>query len=122
MAKTKRKKLVDKLDETISLYVRAKKPMCEHCGKKATQVHHYFGRSRYSVRWEEDNLISLCWACHRYWAHVYYEQCRDYLIGRIGQERFDELKVRSNQPALHKDSDLEMMHDNFKNKLDKLTS
>ena len=106
--KTNRKNLVDKLDKLISQIVRAyEHGICEHCKGKANQCHHYFGRMRYSTRFEFDNCLSLCWVCHRYWAHQKYEDCRDYLISRIGQKRFDELKLLSNQTADFSESDLE---------------
>jgi len=115
MAKSERKKLVEALDSLASKLCRSRVGgICEHCGKEANQAHHYFGRRKYSTRWEMDNLVSLCWACHRYWAHPDYESCRDYLISRIGQERFDELKLQSNQPGNFKVTDLRDMKETLK--------
>jgi len=119
--KTERKKLVDKLDQLTSLIVRAyENNMCEHCGKEANQCHHYFGRTRHSTRFEFDNCLSLCWACHRYWAHVNYEGCRDFLIARIGQTRFDELKLLSSKSANFSVTDLKEMVKEYKILLENL--
>ena len=69
---------------------------------------------RYSVRWELDNMIALCWACHRYWAHHKYEDCRDFLIERIGQKKFDALKIKAANPAKFLTSDLEIIYEELK--------
>lgn len=44
--------------------------LCRHCGKPATEVHHIIHLTDMNI-WEPsialnpDNLISLCWYCHR---------------------------------------------------------
>jgi len=121
MAKTERKKLVDKLDQLTSQIVRLyEHGKCEHCGKEATQVHHYFTRSRYSVRWDFDNLLAVCFGCHTFWCHKYFEECRDYLISRIGEESFSKLKLKSNKIANFSVVDLRQMVEEYKTLLDNL--
>jgi 5-methylcytosine-specific restriction endonuclease McrA len=56
---------------------------------------HVFTRAARSVRWDEDNAWAWCRGCHRY-MDQHWEQKRDWVIAKIGQERFDMLKLRSN--------------------------
>ena len=38
---------------------------CRVCQKPSHEVHHIVRREVLSVRWDEQNGISLCWKCHR---------------------------------------------------------
>lgn len=115
---SERKKLVRTLDNLVSRIVQHESShKCELCGKPCTQCHHYFGRRKYSVRWDLRNLVAVCWACHRYKCHQDYEHCRDYLIKRIGEEAFYELKLKSNTPANFSLPQLREMVETFKLKL-----
>ena len=119
--KSERKKLVDRADSLFSSYVRQKNNnICEHCGGKASQVHHYLSRRHYLTRWEEDNCLSVCWACHLHWCHSEAEKCRDYLIARIGGERFHELKKLSNEVAKYSVSDYKELISELEDKIVKL--
>ena len=44
--------------------------LCQHCGKPATEVHHIKHLTEDNVNdpnisLNPDNLVSLCWVCHR---------------------------------------------------------
>ena len=44
--------------------------LCQHCGKPATEVHHikHLDENNIndpSIALNPDNLVSLCWVCHR---------------------------------------------------------
>lgn len=69
----------------------------------------------------EDNLMVVCWACHLHWAHQFPEEARDLLIERIGQERFDSLKLESNQSRKYNREELAFIRTDFEEKLKELT-
>ena len=98
---------VQPLDKLFSEVIR-KRAMrlcggCERCGSqkvaynKGLQCAHCFTRSRYSTRWHEDNALGLCGGCHIYIQQN--KEARDELfISKLGQHRFDKLKLASNIP------------------------
>jgi len=74
--KSKRKKLIEKLDMLLAQYIRLRdKNICQHCGKtsednRAMHVSHIIPRSRgHRYRWEVLNAIILCFHCHINWWH-----------------------------------------------------
>lgn len=59
----KKQRLRSKADKLW--YEHNLKLQCEVCGKRATQVHHFFPKGLYGhLRYEDDNGISLCQGCH----------------------------------------------------------
>ena len=60
------------------------------------QVAHFFTRKNLHTRWDVDNACLLSAGKHLYFAHVEHEKFRDWYIKRIGQDRFDALKMRAN--------------------------
>ena len=43
---------------------------CEKCGKtKYVQAHHIVPRTNHALRYDIENGVALCRACHLYWAH-----------------------------------------------------
>jgi len=67
----KKKKLKREADKLFYQVCLLKNPKCLLCGRPANQVHHFFPKSRYAhLRYELDNGISLCQACHFQLTHV----------------------------------------------------
>jgi hypothetical protein len=96
--KQKSKPLAKKdLDILWSKLIRDRDKTCVVCGKKPIQAHHIFSRSYNSTRWNLDNGIGLCYYHHIYWAHQKYEEFRKFIIDRIGEEKFEELRKYSQQ-------------------------
>ena len=71
--KTKRKKLIEKLDKIFSVYIRRRKAVndiseCFTCGKqdhwKKLQNGHFQSRKHYSTRWHELNCQVQCAGCN----------------------------------------------------------
>ncbi len=66
-----KKTLIRKLDKLVSEITRSK-GYCQKCGKSfpmnRLNCHHLFSRNNKSVRWDMDNLICVCVACH-FFAH-----------------------------------------------------
>ena len=58
--------------------------------------HHIFTRTHRGTRWDQENLICLCWAHHHYMAHGRdTEKFRDFVIDRMGKKEFETLKVKA---------------------------
>jgi 5-methylcytosine-specific restriction endonuclease McrA len=86
------RKMKEKLDIAWSKNVRSK-GVCERCGSTVRlNAHHIFTRSYAATRWAVSNGVCLCWRCHFYFAHHLYEEFRDWIIKRIGEKEYDQLK------------------------------
>lgn len=117
-AKTERGGLIERLDTAFSLYIRLRDAMpggrtrCISCGREfpfeQMQAGHYHSRRSYSTRWDELNVHSQCSVCNC-------NQCGNIvgytpnLIAKIGQERFDALRIRANQIRKWSDDELKCM-------------
>lgn len=74
---------------------------CERCltykdDYKQLQCSHFYGRSKRSVRWDEQNAAGLCAGCHMYFEanpQVHVEWFKAY----IGEKEFDLLQARMRQ-------------------------
>lgn len=67
MAKTERRKLIDKLDaKARKECLERDEGRCRRCHTDyEPEVHHVIKRENLAVRWDLDNLITLCrWECH----------------------------------------------------------
>jgi len=88
----------DSLDQAFSLYVRTKAGKCEYCHqiKEPKRLHcsHYFGRRKRSVRCDEDNVASLCPACHFYLGENPHKHT-EWFKKRLG-DKYDELVTKAN--------------------------
>ncbi len=70
---------------------------CERCQTykrdyKELQCSHFYGRSRKSVRWDEDNAAGLCFGCHQYLGSHPQEHVQ-FFKERLG-DRFELLEGR----------------------------
>ena len=65
--KTKLKKRADAL---FSEYIRKRDGACVRCGKRdALQCSHVVGRMNHHLRYDPQNAITLCYACHFHFWH-----------------------------------------------------
>jgi len=95
---------VRKADTLFSQYIRIKANWCcEYCHKdfsdRKQYLHcsHYFGRSRESTRFDEDNVVAFCSYCHNRLGHGEGRQeYTEFMINKLGQEGFDLLTLRAN--------------------------
>lgn len=94
----KKKRLRSKADKLA--YEKYIKPTCEICGQKATQLHHYYPKSVYNhLRYESENLVSLCMACHFRLTHCD-KRWEDKIREARGEKWFAGLKKKAeNRPS-----------------------
>lgn len=100
----KKPDLKAKLDKEFSLFIRLRDCMpngffrCISCGKikpfAQADCGHFHSRRHLSTRFDEDNAHAECRACNRFSADhlINYEKN---LIAKIGQQKFDLLKVKA---------------------------
>jgi hypothetical protein len=95
--KRHRKNITESLDKICSLICKWRaNNKCEICGNVGTQAHHNFSKKAFPfLRWNIDNLLWLCFACHIRKIHQQgqYELARDVLILKLGISGYEQLKV-----------------------------
>ncbi len=117
-----------KTDKMFSLLIRERDGWrCRACGDKSKNygcnrqgLHcsHYYSRGRENTRFDFDNCIALCTYHHNQWGHG--EERGDYteyMIERLGQRGFVDLKERANTYKKRNDKETEA---NLKDKLKQL--
>ncbi len=83
-------------DKLWSEYILTRdKRTCRACGRPGNNPHHIFSRRNRGIRWEPDNGICLCWACHRHKAHENSLVFAEWVKKEIGAEVYDGLLLRA---------------------------
>ena len=89
---------------------------CQKCGRQYSEeqplynlgVSHYYGRSRESTRFDNDNVTLLCnLPCHKKWEGEERGDYTEYMITRLGQAGFEELTERANTYKKRNDAETE---------------
>lgn len=83
---------------------------CERCGggryeppTSALHCAHFFGRGKWGTRLDPDDADALCYGCHQYFgAHPL--EFAEWKLARIGQERMDILREKSQSIQLAKEA------------------
>lgn len=103
--KPSRSKLIEKLDNIFSKYIRIKYSNhgychCISCGRihswKDIQNGHYMSRRYLSTRWSEDNCRPQCVACNIF-NQGNIQAYRVALIKEIGEQRVNLIEARARQ-------------------------
>ena len=128
-SKSSLSRAVSKLDTIFSQYIRLRDAMpsgmfrCISCGKikpiEQADAGHYYSRSNMSTRFDEDNVHSECRSCNRFVAdHMIGYQ--ENLIKKIGQARFDALRVKAHLSKKWSIWELEELCKYYKTKIEEL--
>lgn len=122
-----RKRVVERLDEVVSRYVRqyfADKNgicTCYTCGRrlpwKGMDCSHFISRRFNGTRFDLDNLRACCQHCNRV-LHGNLEKYREHLLRDIGEERIRALDRKKNQKI--STPELEAMLEEYKDLLKNL--
>ena len=108
-----RKKLIKKLDDLARAKVRAR-GKCEVCGKTETlQVAHIFSRRHKGVRWDEDNLLLLCYYHHLHFAHTNPVEFSEWVRSYLGEQKYNRLRVKARVITKFSEFDLEQLIENY---------
>jgi len=104
--------LIRKLDTRFSRFIRNRDGKCLHCDSTENlQNAHIFTRKDKSVRWDEDNCITLCYRCHFYWAH---RDPIEFTYFVAGIRDLDALRLKANKPRIFKAWELEELIERYK--------
>ena len=124
MAKrTKRKKLVDKLDKIFSVYIRLREAKnevaeCFTCGKqdhyKKLQNGHFQSRKHYSTRWDEINCQVQCSGCNVFRYGEQYKFAVN-LDKKYGKGTAEAMHLKSKQTVKLDNYDLELLITKYDN-------
>ena len=124
MAKNiKRKRVVKKLDEVVSKYIRLRDKKCVQCGKAEKLSNgHVFSRRAYNTRWdvsEDGNCHTQCWGCNFSHGKDTYDYYRWY-VDKFGQDRFDELRREFKKSVKYTTAELEELYEKLKETYEEL--
>ena len=93
--KTERQSLILELDDIVRQIVRLRDKVCQKTGRtEDLQCAHMISRKNHHLRWNMDNVVLLQKGTHCFWAHVHYNQFRDFMINRIGLEKVEWLEMQ----------------------------
>ena len=122
--KPSRKKIITKLDNIFSQYIRLRYSKneiseCVTCGKqdhwKKLQAGHFVSRKHYATRWDEDNVQVQCSGCNVF---RYGEQ---YLFSKyLGVDLSEELLMKSRKIQKFSDNELLEMIELYTEKVNNL--
>ena len=90
------KKLIEVADRLWATIVKVKdKQACIYCGKKENlNSHHAIHKSKSkNLRWNIDNGITLCYACHIHGIHNGDIRIAKKIIDYVGSEKYNELEI-----------------------------
>ena len=117
-AKTTRRKLRDKLDKLLGIIVRQRAGYkCERCGKHTPlNTAHIFSRRNLSTRWDKDNILCLDVGCH-FWGHQNPILFVEFVKEKLGDEKYEALKVKANEVKKWTIEELEILVEEFKREI-----
>lgn len=125
MAKSKRKKLTDKLDKICAeiVYLRDE-GRCQRCGKAVSgqdkHTSHVIPKSRGNyLRWNLLNLKLLCFFCHIMWWHKSPTESGEW-FKQAFPARWEYLEPLKNKTRKYTTADLEQLYATMKCKLEEL--
>jgi hypothetical protein len=128
MKKLTRSKLIKKLDNVFSQYIRRKDSIdgiskCISCGVKRNwkelQCGHFMSRSHYSTRWEILNVGVQCISCNIF-KHGQQYLFSKYLDKTYGEGTSNELLLKSQTLGKFTTKEIEEMINKYKNLLDQM--
>lgn len=116
------KDLVKELDVVVSLKIRERDNWtCIKCGlvhdvgSSSLTCSHYFKRDLKGTRWDFENLDSLCWnPCHLEVEKAKKGWYRDYMIEKLGENKFELLRMKANAVNRFKIHDIQLLIDIYK--------
>lgn len=116
----------DKYDATVSDLVREQADYhCQRChkhgrhGEWRMDAAHIFGRRYQSVRYDLDNILCLCFTCHRIVDEDYHEQ-HLIAVATLGDVRLDQLVQKKNRIQKWLKGEKDEMRDHYKGELKRI--
>ena len=111
-----RSKIIKKIDKVVSYIIRTRdKWTCQRCLTKyepptqGLHCSHYFSRRFMGTRFDLENLISLCYGCHRLWEGDKQGAYKDLMIKRLGENEYNVLEFKARNVTKFSNSELEIL-------------
>lgn len=115
-----RKRLIKKLDQVFSEYIKRRDERCVTCGTTENlQCSHYMGRRAhggYGVRFNPKNCYAQCSGCHFHFHNSSPEPLRQYIVNMHGEETIAELEELAHNPPRLTNTMIEEMIQHYKDK------
>lgn len=117
--KTKRKKIIDKLDELVKTNVKKRDNYtCQKCFKRVSgsnaHASHVIPVSRgNALRWDMQNIKTLCFHCHINWWHKHPTESGEW-FKKTFPDRWAYLEKRKYQMVKYSVIDLEELYNKLK--------
>lgn len=103
-------------DKYFSTKVReggvCQRPNCPYCGNKkgaVLQCSHFWGRNKSATRYDFHNCDAFCIGTHFIWEGEKAGAYRDYMIAKLGQKGYDELRKRADSIKSRRQAIIELM-------------
>lgn len=129
--KSKKKRLIDKLDKVFSHYIRIRdrisndQSMCVTCGaihnwkgSNKLDCGHFQSRRHLSTRWHEKNASAQCVRCNRYGSGEQYKFGLA-IDSKYGKGTADHLFVLSKRVVKYSEWELQALIDDYKSRIEK---
>ena len=112
--KTARQRVVKRLDDVTSKYIRERDALCVQCKSQENLTNgHVFSRRSYSTRWDiskDGNCHCQCWGCNFKHSKDNYDYFKWY-IDRFSNEEFDNLRFRYKETKKYTTAELEELYE-----------
>ena len=112
--KTPRQRVVKRLDDITSKYIRERDKFCVQCRSPENLTNgHVFSRRAYNTRWdvsENGNCHTQCWGCNFRHSKDNYDYFKWY-IDKFGMEQFDKLREDYRQTKKFTTAELEELYE-----------
>ena len=112
--KTPRQRVVKRLDDITSKYIRERDEKCVQCLSQENLTNgHVFSRRSYSTRWDitgKGNCHTQCWGCNFRHSKDNYDYFKWY-VDKFSQEEFENLRFRYRETRKYTTSELEELYE-----------
>ena len=112
--KTARQKVVKRLDDVTSKYIRERDAKCVQCQSPDKLTNgHVFSRRAYNTRWDiskNGNCHTQCWGCNFKHSKDNYDYYKWY-TDRFSQEEFENLRFRYRETKKYTTAELEELYE-----------
>ena len=114
------KEIEKELDEVFSKFIRARDKRCCRCGSpKRLTASHYWSRRHKSTRFDEDNVIALCFPCHIHqWEKEKQGDYKIYMTRRLGEQKMQLLEMKARSIAKYSAGEMLCMLQYYQKKLE----
>ena len=112
--KTPRQRVVKRLDDITSKYIRERDEKCVQCFSPDKLTNgHVFSRRAYNTRWDiskKGNCHTQCWGCNFKHSKDNYDYFKWY-VDRFSQEEFENLRFRYRETKKYTTAELEELYE-----------